>query len=117
MIRWPLAFTVSVAFTAGILGSPAVILAQIASIAVPLTSGTAYEIVNALIVVIGVVCTLSYFTFSREHTGALGVTAKIGRLFMMLGFGAGFGIAIMSQGTYLINVLTFLLRDWLGILA
>jgi hypothetical protein len=117
VIRWPLAFMMSVGFTTGILGSPTIILKQIASAAVPLTSGSAYEIVNALIVIVGVVCTLSYFTFSREHTGALGVTAKIGRLFMMLGFGAGFGIAVMSQGAYLINVLTFLLRDWLGVLA
>jgi hypothetical protein len=107
----------SVGFTVGIVGTPTVILKQIAGIAVPLTSGSAYEIVNALIVIVGVVCTLSYFTFSQEHTGALGVSAKIGRLFMMLGFGAGFGIAVMSQGSYLINVLSFLLRDWLGVLA
>lgn len=117
VIRWPLAFMMSVGFTVGIVGTPTIILKQIAGIAVPLTSGSAYEIVNALIVIVGVVCTLSYFTFSQEHTGALGVSAKIGRLFMMLGFGAGFGIAVMSQGSYLINVLTFLLRDWLGVLA
>jgi hypothetical protein len=117
VIRWPLAVLTGVSFTLGLTGIPLTMLMQIRSVAVPLTTGSTFDAINAIITIVGVITTLSYFTFSFEHKGALGLSAKIGRWVMMIGFGAGFGIAVMSQGNFLLNVILFLLRDWLGVLA
>jgi hypothetical protein len=117
IIKYPLAIITSVGLSIALSGVPtANIIVQLRSIALPLTTGNAYDAVNALVVIVGVITVLSYFTFTREHKGPLGVSAKIGRYFLMLGFGAGFGMAVISQGTFLLNVLFFLLRDWLGLL-
>jgi hypothetical protein len=116
LVRWPLAFISSVGLAVVLAGIPlSAFIVQFRSIAVPLTAGNAFDIVNAIIVIIGVITTLSYFIFTREHKGALAISAKVGRYFMMAAFGAGFGMAVISQGTFLLNVLIFLLRNWLHI--
>jgi len=75
-----------------------------------------WGILWSVIVLIGVLCTLSYFYFSREHKGVLGVTAKIGIVFVMIGFGAAFGYTVMARVSLLIGKFQFLLGDWLGII-
>jgi hypothetical protein len=70
----------------------------------------------SIIVLVGVLCTLSYFYFSREHKGILGVTSKIGIVFVMIGFGAAFGYTVMARVSLLIGKFQFLLGDWLGII-
>jgi len=76
----------------------------------------ALGIVWSVILFVGVICTISYFYFSREHKGALRVTSRIGIVFIMLGFGASFGYTVMSRVTLLIGKLQFLMGDWLGII-
>lgn len=71
----------------------------------------------AVIVVVGVVSTLIYFYFSKEHTGALGVTAKIGIWFIMISFGAHFGYTVMGRVSLLIGRVYFLFYDWFGTLS
>jgi len=73
-------------------------------------------IVWSIILFIGVVCTLSYFYFSREHKGVLGVTSKIGIIFIMIGFGAAFGYTVMARISLLIGRFQFILGPWLGII-
>jgi hypothetical protein len=73
-------------------------------------------IVWSVILFVGVICTISYFYFSREHKGVLRVTSRIGIVFIMLGFGASFGYTVMSRVTLLIGKLQFLMADWLGII-
>ena len=73
-------------------------------------------VVWSIILFIGVLCTLSYFYFSKEHKGVLGVTSKIGIIFIMIGFGAAFGYTVMARISLLIGRLQFLLGDWLGII-
>jgi hypothetical protein len=75
-----------------------------------------WGIVWSVIVFIGVLCTLSYFYFSREHRGVIGVTSRIGIVFVMIGFGAAFGYTVMARISLLIGKLQFLLGDWLGII-
>jgi len=70
----------------------------------------------SVIVFIGVLCSLSYFYFSKEHKGVLGVTSKIGIVFVMIGFGAAFGYTVMARISLLIGRLQFILGDWLGII-
>jgi len=73
-------------------------------------------IIWSIILFAGVLCTLSYFYFSREHKGVLGVTSRIGIIFVMIGFGAAFGYTVMARISLLIGRLQFLLGPWLGII-
>jgi hypothetical protein len=73
-------------------------------------------VIWTILLFIGVACTLSYFYFSREHKGVLGVTSRIGVVFIMIGFGAAFGYTVMARISLLIGRLQFLLGDWLGVL-
>ncbi len=73
-------------------------------------------IIWSIILFIGVLCTISYFYFSKEHKGFLGTTSRIGIIYVMIGFGAAFGYTVMARISLLIGRLQFLLRDWLGII-
>ncbi|GAB4291711.1 MAG: hypothetical protein Kow0090_05290 [Myxococcota bacterium] len=53
--------------------------------------------INNILIIIGVICSLFYFFFSREHTGALGYASKIGIWFLMVSFGASFGFTVMGR--------------------
>ena len=75
-----------------------------------------WGILWSVIVLIGVLCTISYFFFSREHKGVLGVTSRVGIVFVMIGFGAAFGYTVMARVSLLIGKFQFLLGDWLGII-
>jgi hypothetical protein len=68
----------------------------------------------AFIVVIGVISTLVYFYFSKEHTGVMGVTARVGIWFIMIAFGAHFGYTVMGRVSLLIGRAQFLYFDWGG---
>lgn len=72
--------------------------------------------VDGLIILFGVVVTLMYFVFSRQHTGPWGKAAVTGRYFMMIFFGATFAYTVMSRMALLIGRLEFLLSDWLGVM-
>jgi hypothetical protein len=118
LMRWPLALMGGIGITVVLVGLPdASFIGQFRGLAMPLTTGSAVDAINGVIALIGVVTTLSYFTFTKEHTGVIGVSSKIGRYFIMAAMGAGFGMAFISQGTFLLNSLIFLLRDWLGLIV
>ncbi|MCD6249866.1 MAG: hypothetical protein J7J98_06030 [candidate division Zixibacteria bacterium] len=68
----------------------------------------------SIIIVIGVISTLIYFYFSKEHKGALGVTARVGIWFIMISFGAHFGYTVMGRVSLLIGRMQFLIEDWIG---
>ena len=70
---------------------------------------------NHLILVVGVITTLVFFFFSKEHKGAIGGTAKLGIWYLMVSFGAAYGFTVMSRISLLIGRFQFLLDDWLGI--
>jgi hypothetical protein len=68
-----------------------------------------------IVVLIGVVCTLVYFFFSKEHKGIFGISSRIGIFFIMVGFGASFGYTVMARVSLLIGRIYFLLGPWLGL--
>ncbi len=68
------------------------------------------------LMIVGVMCTLSYFFFSREHKGVLGGMSRIGIIFLMIGFGASFGYTVMARISLLIGRVQFLMSDWLGVI-
>ncbi len=73
-------------------------------------------IIWSVILFIGVLCTLSYFYFSKEHKGVLKITSRTGIVFIMIGFGAAFGYTVMARVSLLIGRLQFLLGPWLGVI-
>ena len=78
------------------------LLTQIKSSSINL-SGTYYSIINEIIILIGVICGLVYFFFSKEHTGIVGKVSRIGVYFLMIKFGASFGFAVMGRISLLIG--------------
>jgi hypothetical protein len=72
------------------------------------------EFALALIIVAGVISTLVYFYFSKEHKGTLGGVARVGIWFIMISFGAHFGYTVMARISLLIGRVQFLIFDWGG---
>ena len=92
------------------------------TMSIPLVERTADGIslsgtLNNLVLIIGVITSLVYFWFSIEHKGPIGVAAKAGIYFLMVGFGAAFGYTVMARVSLLIGRVLFLMRDWLQIVA
>ena len=71
-------------------------------------------IVGAILMVVGVICTLTYFFFSVEHRGPIKWISKVGIAFLMIGFGSAFGNTVMGRVTLLIQRFDFLIYDWIG---
>jgi len=71
-------------------------------------------LILSLIVIIGVISTLIFFYFSKEHKGALGGIARLGIWFIMISFGAHFGYTVMARISLLIGQVQFLIEDWIG---
>lgn len=70
----------------------------------------------AIISLVGVICTIIYFYFSKERKKATSLAAEIGVIYLMVGFGASFGYTVMARISLLIGRFQFLLRDWLGLI-
>ncbi|MCU0607066.1 MAG: hypothetical protein MUF78_06530 [Candidatus Edwardsbacteria bacterium] len=75
-----------------------------------------WPLVWGIVSLVGVLTTLSYFFFSREHKGALKYSANIGIWFLMVGFGASFGNTVMGRVSLLIGRVQFLLTDWIHVI-
>ena len=65
-------------------------------------------------ILVGVLCGLAYFYFSKEHTGVFGGAATIGIWVLMVGFGASFGYTVMARISLFIQRVQFL-GDWWNI--
>jgi hypothetical protein len=122
MFRYTLAFTVGVfsglAITAEL---SARVLPQIEStiqplLAFPAGRFSAWGTFCNLVLVAGVLSTLVYFFFSKEHKGFIGAGAKLGIWYLMVAFGAAFGYTVMARISLLIGWMQFLLGDWLHLM-
>ena len=78
------------------------ILIQIKSSMLDLTRSY-IDILNQVIILVGVICGLVYFFFSKEHKGVIGKMSRIGVYFLMIKFGASFGFAVMGRISLLIG--------------
>ena len=113
---------ISLAFVMGTI-SGVFIISQLHGLVLPQMQATMLSLVSgdgfgalllSLIVVLGVISTLIYFYFSKEHTGLLGYTAKVGIWFIMVSFGAHFGYTVMGRVWLLIGRVQFLTESWIG---
>lgn len=116
--RWPIAFILGVYPALRITGfAQGDLVAQIHGSILPLwVPGDPGTTIGNLLLVVGLLCTLVFFFFSKEHKGALGGTARLGVYFLMVSFGASYGYTVMARVSLLIGRVMFLLDDWLGLL-
>lgn len=68
---------------------------------------------SAIVLIVGVVCALIYFFFSKEHTGSFGAASRLGIWFLMVAFGAAFGYTVMARISLLTGRMQYL-GEWLG---
>ncbi len=115
MSRWGLAITIG--STAGIF-----LISQLHGLVMPQTldtfasfgrAGNTVEFAMAILTLVGVISTLVYFYFSKEHVGVIGRVAKVGIWFIMVAFGAQFGYTVMGRVSLLIGRMTFLIDKWI----
>ena len=120
LIRYPLAILIGIGAGVAIPNVlQADIFAQVHGTLTPFSEiGTlsAFQIFGAILMVIGVICTLTYFFFSVEHRGPIAGISKVGIAFLMIGFGSAFGNTVMGRVALLIQRVDFLLNNWLGAL-
>lgn len=120
--RWPLAIVVGTTAGLRLIGFlQGDFLAQIRNTILPLVvfTGGAFDFwgsISNIIIVVGVLCCLTYFFFSFEHTGAVGKAARVGIWLLMITFGAAFGYTVMGRIALLGARLEFLLDDWLWLI-
>jgi hypothetical protein len=116
--RWPIAFILGVYPALRITGfGQGDLVEQVHGTILPLwMPGDPGATIGNWLLVTGVVCTLIFFFFSKEHKGALGGTARLGIFFLMVSFGASYGYTVMARVSLLIGRVMFLLDDWLGVL-
>jgi hypothetical protein len=109
--RYPLSFIIGVG--AGITIRSAVIeqlTKQLASTALPLTN------VKNVVIVLGVLATLSYFFFTLKPSPVLTGASNLGKWVIMITFGAAFGNAIMGRVSLIIGRVQFMFGDWIHLI-
>ena len=65
--------------------------------------------------IVGLLSTLVFFFFSKEHKGIFGRISRAGIWVLMVTFGAGFGYTVMGRIALLVGRFEFLLYDWLNL--
>jgi hypothetical protein len=92
-------------------------LSQIAATMInPFSFSSPVDVVGSILLIIGTLCGVFFFYFSKKQEGIFAVPSKIGIWFLMVSFGASFGYTVMARISLLIGRLDFLLRDWLHII-
>ncbi len=108
--RYPIAFSMMSVGASVPLGIHATILVQMRQAMVPI------ETFNLFLIFFGTIAVLLYFFFSKAHTGIYGKFVDVGKWYMMIGFGASFGLTVMARISLLIGRIQFLVNDVLGLI-
>jgi hypothetical protein len=115
--RWSMALIIGIFAGIAIIGySTGDLITQIYANLLPLWTGNWLSSLNNIILIIGVITSLIYFFFSKEHKGTLGGAAKIGIWFLMISFGASFGYTVMSRMSLLIGRIYFIFGECLRLI-
>lgn len=120
--RWPLAFIIGL--TAGlrmVTIFKSDFVDQIANTIVPLWIATDGQFdpgasLKNLLVLVGVLSSLTYFFFSLEHRGIVGKVSRVGICVLMITFGGSYAMTVMGRISLLAARLQFLFDDWLWLI-
>jgi len=70
--------------------------------------------ISNVVFVVALVCTMAYFLFTvRPSNKPVAGAARLGRLFLMIAFGAFFGNTVMARLALLAERMVFLMDDWI----
>jgi hypothetical protein len=115
--RWALAFVVGYAAgTNFIRYLQSDFIAQIQSTMLPMIALTETGTVDIgqtfshLVLILGVLCGLVYFFFSKEHKGVIGRMSRLGVWILMVTFGASFGYTVMARISLLLGRMQVLIN-------
>jgi len=74
---------------------------------------------ESVLVLVSIICVTLYFYFTASDRAVriLKYPTTFGRLVMMMAFGALFGNTVMGRLSLMIGRVSFLLKDWLGIVS
>jgi len=123
--RWPMAVVIGYYSGAAIIGSAqGDLIPQVQANLIPLVRAgawgrfaaapglfTALDILYNPILIVGTLCCLIYFFFSKEHKGATGGAATVGIWFLMVSFGASYGSTVMTRVSLFLERAYFLLKE------
>jgi hypothetical protein len=114
--KWSWISRYSIAFYIGISTGVSVtvymytyVFRQLSATIIPFSS------INNVLIIVGVLCALFYFFFSKAHTGTFGMVSRIGIYTLMIGFGATFGLTVMGRVALLVQRVLFLRGYVLGL--
>lgn len=113
--RWPLAFIVGMSAGYNILYTmQAQVLTQLQASIVPLWGNDSWSItLQNWILIMGLLCCLSYFYFSVEHKGVIfGTASRLGIWVLMIAFGASFGYTVMARISLLVGRVIYFQDVW-----
>jgi hypothetical protein len=117
LARYPIAFMVglgtALAMTREIRTN---FIGQIQGTMVPIGQSDLYGTFTSVLVIVGVICSVTYFIFTREHKGVYGYFPNLGRYVLMSYFGAAYVLEAIAFNGFFLGRIDFLLRDWLGII-
>lgn len=113
--RYPIAFYIGIATGVAI---PVEMKARVNIQLAAIMDKPAFELgwfagVSDIFIVIGSLCALFYFFFSKAHKGVFGGLAKTGIYILMVGFGASFGYTVMARISLFIQRVQSI-RDWIA---
>ena len=82
----------------------------------PFAAETTGAVIGNILLIIGTLCGVFFFYFSKKQEGVYKIPSKLGIWFLMISFGATFGYTVMARISLLIGRLEFLLGDWLQLI-
>jgi len=79
-------------------------------------TGNWWKTFSNWIYVVGTVTSLVYFLFTLQKKGVQGRISQIGRVVMMIAFGAAFGNTVMARVSLFLGRMQFLMGTWLKLI-
>lgn len=98
LYRLPLAFIIGMGAALTIRSQGhGVLMPQITRMLQPLFVADLFTSFNNLVILVGTISAVLFFTFTKKRTGVFAYTEKIGRITLMITFGATFGRVAMTR--------------------
>lgn len=108
---WAMAFLIAVGAALAIRGNiHAYFFEQITATMLPVVTTDPLTTFNNIVIIVGTFTAMLYFILTREHKGPLKYPTRLGRIFIMIAFGAFFAGLIMTRLTLIKGRIEFILK-------